>query len=212
MQATRLAAPRVLLATLVLTLAACATSPAPRFYTLDHPLPPVSADPVAGPRIIVGPVAVPERVDRPQLVVRQGEHQVRLLEQHRWAAPLPDEIARVLAAQLSSLLGSERVSAASFAGMGGADFRVALDFRLFESEPGVAVTQDVLWSVTRVGDGVMRSGRSLAREPVQGAGYAAVADAHGRALQAIARDIAAALRDLVALPAFAQPADSSPRR
>jgi uncharacterized lipoprotein YmbA len=47
--------------------------------------------------VSVGPVSIPAVVDRPQIVVATGPNQVRLEEFNRWAAPLQNSIARVVA-------------------------------------------------------------------------------------------------------------------
>ena len=91
----------------LLLVGACGNPPRERFYTLDAPEPPVAAD--GAPSIAVGPVSVPELVDRPQLVVRLGANQVALEEQARWAEPLRGAIARVVAANLATALGARVV-------------------------------------------------------------------------------------------------------
>ena len=170
----------------LLLIGACGSPPRERFYTLDAPEPPVAAD--GAPSIAVGPVTVPELVDRPQLVVRLGANQVALEEQARWAEPLRGAIARVVAANLAAALGARVVGQRN----GDPDYRVTLDVQRFESTPGEAVLIDAAWSVVPKA-GERRSGRSLAREKPQGKDYDALAAAHSAALAAISRDIAATL-------------------
>ena len=50
--------------------------------------------------IRVDPVLPPELINRPQLVLRTGEHEVRILENERWAGPLADDLGQVLLAGL----------------------------------------------------------------------------------------------------------------
>ncbi|MGH8734575.1 MAG: PqiC family protein, partial [Burkholderiales bacterium] len=96
----------------VAVLASCGSPPKDRFYTLSAAG--VAANVTAAEArdpIVVGPVTLPEVVDRPQLVVRIGANEVAILEQHRWAEPLKSEIPRLIARTLSQLLGTSRVSA-----------------------------------------------------------------------------------------------------
>jgi len=90
---------RSMLAALALFIGACASAPE-HLYTLDA----VEHVPVADrsnlPLVLVGPVTVPEIVDRPQLVVREGKYAVVLKEQERWATPLKESLPMVVAAQL----------------------------------------------------------------------------------------------------------------
>ena len=81
----------VLLVIATLALAACATSPPSRFYTLSGP--PAPAAPATTLSIAVGPVAIPAVVDRPEIVVSVGENEVWLDEFNRWASPLAEAIA-----------------------------------------------------------------------------------------------------------------------
>ena len=180
-------------------LAGCATTPRENFYTLSAGAPAEGvaerADPIAA-SVAVGPVSLPEVVDRPQLVVRIAANRVAILEQQRWAGPLKTEIARVIAENLGQLLGTPRASADPENVMGDADYRVLVDVQAFESVPGEQVAIDVLWSIRRRASGDARIGRSTVRERTGGAGYDAVAGAHSRALANVSRDIAEAVRAL----------------
>ena len=92
----------MLIATLLGTalVAACASSPTTRFYTLGSgkPLGPISATPY---RIAIGMVTVPDAVDRPQIVTRISNNQLHINDFSRWAEPLKFEIPRVIAANLA---------------------------------------------------------------------------------------------------------------
>ena len=84
----------VFLFALVVAGAGCA-SPRSNFYTLNSAAKPVATR--ADTSVSVGPVSVPAAVDRPQIVMRLGPNRVAIDEFHRWASPLPDAIARVVA-------------------------------------------------------------------------------------------------------------------
>jgi uncharacterized lipoprotein YmbA len=180
---------------LVLALAACATPLTERFYTLDAGAPP--SQPAAHParyRIAVGPVTVPALVDRPQMVLRDSAHRVALAEQSRWAEPLKDGIERVVAGNLALLLGEAEVATASQGAAAAPSCRVLLDVQRFDSALGEAATLEVLWTVRAADDSVAAAGRSAIREPAGGPGYDALVAAHDRALVALSREIAAAMR------------------
>jgi uncharacterized protein len=171
---------------LPMLLLACGSPPRERFYTLDAPEPPAAA--AAPYSIAVGPVSVPELVDRPQFVVRVGANQVAIAEQARWAEPLKSAIARVVAANLAKELGA-RTQLRN----GDADYRVLIDVQRFESTPGDAVLLDAQWTVIGA-KGARRSGRSTQREPAQGRDYDALAAAHSAALAKLSSEIAEAIR------------------
>ncbi|ACC69842.1 PqiC family protein [Paraburkholderia phymatum] len=174
-------------------LAACA-SPRSSFYTLS---PDSTLESVGAPlsvAVVVGPVTIPELVDRPQLVTRVSGNEVRLDEFARWGEPLKSGVADVIAADLTRLLGSKQVSVSSQTVAGTEACRVRVDIVQFDSMPGEAVAVDALWTVRVAGRTTLLTGRSTVREPVQGTDEAALVAAHSRALAAVSREIAAAIR------------------
>jgi len=188
----RLASLAVLCAFVVVG-AGCA-SPRSNFYTLS-PTPKAAAT-AAGYSVAVGPVSVPATVDRPQIVVRVAPNQVAIDEFNRWASPLPDAIAQVVAANLASMLGTPHVTVFSHPTAAGAQYRVLVDVVVFDSAPGEAATLDAVWTVRSTRDGASRSGRTTGKEPVQDREYATLAAAHSRALGRLSEDLAEAIRAL----------------
>jgi uncharacterized lipoprotein YmbA len=183
---------RILSLTLaVLLAAACASSPPTRFHALATPAPAPGARALDGPAVTVGPVAIPDAVDRPQLVTRRGETEVRIEEFERWAAPLRSELARALAEHLSALRPDARI-AVSAAGDAAPRYRVALDVRRFDLSPGTGATLDAVWAVTADGR-TLASARTVVAESAGGSGIEALVAAQSRAVERLARDIAAAL-------------------
>jgi hypothetical protein len=187
----------------MLAIAGCGTSPKPRFYTLS-PQPavaeaPAGTAPTDRPRIRVGPVMLPDAVNRPQLVTRVGANEVAIEEQHRWAGPLKDEIPRILAADLERLTRNPRLTADPFAAATAADYRLTVDFQRFEGVVGDDVTLDALWIVRRANGDVVSTGRSVLHEPAGAPGYAALTAAYSRALSKLADSIAPALSALPAI-------------
>jgi uncharacterized protein len=177
---------------LAVTLAAgCSTAPA-RFYSLSST---ATADgtPVTPARVAVGPVAIPASVDQPEFVVQVAANQVQVDEFNRWVSPLGDGIARTVAGDLVVLLGTPEVASAQLANFT-PDYRVTIDVQRFESVQGQAATLEAVWTVRKTAGGEIRSGRTVAREPVQGQGFDALAAAHSQALAKMSGDIAAAIR------------------
>jgi hypothetical protein len=137
-------------------------------------------------------------VDRPQFTVQVATNRVALDEFNRWAAPLSDNIARVVTEDLVVLLGTPRVATAPLANFESA-YRVTIDIQRFESMRSAAgrnegVLVEAVWVVRKTTGGAARSGHSLANEPAQGTDFEALAAAHSRALAKVSSDIAAAIR------------------
>lgn len=181
-----------------LLVAGCVGSPAPRieYYTLASPDPGVAPPSSASPSVFVGPISVPAAVDRTQMVLSTGPNAVRISDGERWAEPLRDGIARVVAETLARDLGSSRVLASRMAAGTPVDYRVSIEVQRFDSSLREGATVDALWTLTTTRGGPSRNGRTRAHEAVAAQTPAALAAAHGRALQRVAGDIAAAIRDM----------------
>jgi uncharacterized lipoprotein YmbA len=173
-------------------LAGCARSPRVNYYALE-PVARADGALVArnAPTLAVGPVTLSEMVDRPQMVVRADGARVEILETRRWAEPLKSSIPRLLAANLSRLLGSAQVSVYPQAGAGKADYRIFVDIPRFEATAG-SVAVEAAWTIRRPAQGFQKTGRSQVTEP-RGEGYEALVAAYNRALAAVSRDIAEAI-------------------
>ena len=174
--------------------AGCGTSPPSRFYTLSGTTAAAAAP--SNLSIAVGPVTIPGAVDRPQMVVSTGANQVELDEFNRWAAPLGNNISRVVAMNLGTLLGTPNVSLFPQMLAANTDFRVAIEVQRFDSTPGDSALLDAVWIVRRTADGKSDTGRTTAREPVPEKSYDALVAAHSRAVARLSQDIATAVRGL----------------
>ena len=186
-------APRAIPYVLAALVAGCASSPS-HFYTLSANVAPVTATSTVS--VAVGPVTVPAAVDQPQIVVSTGANQVMFDEFNRWASPLQDNIARVVAENLVAALGTPRVTLFPQTLTSDADFRVVIEVRNFDSTPGKSAALDAVWTVRRTKDGKSETGRTSVREAVQEASYEALAAAHSRAVARMSQDIADTVKRL----------------
>jgi len=173
--------------------AGCASSPS-RFYTLSATAAPSAASSKLS--VAVGPVSVPAAVDQPQIVVNTSANQVTFDDFNRWASPLQDNIARVVAENLVALLGAPRVTLFPQTLNADVDYRVQIEIRNFESAPGKSASLDAVWTVRRTKDGKTETGRTSAREKVDDNGYEALAAAHSRGLARLSQDIADVVQTL----------------
>ncbi len=184
-------------------LTACGSSPRETYYTLSataamNGAAPASSEPPYS--IAVGPITLPDVVDRPQLVLRVGPNEVTFVELHRWAGSLKNEIPRIIADNLAGNLNVRQVAAYPQSAGDNATYRVLVDIQRFDSTLGESVTIDSLWTIKRQSDGASRTGRSTAKESSSGSSYEAVVAAHSRALATISRDIAEAIRAMSTTP------------
>ncbi len=108
------------------SLTGCGSSPRETYYTLSAGAAVNGATSASGESaysIAVGPITLPEVVDRPQFVLRAGPNEVSIVELHRWAGPLRSEIPRIIADNLAADLNVKRVAAYPQSAGDNADYR-----------------------------------------------------------------------------------------
>ena len=93
--------------TLPLVLAGCGTTPASKFYLLSAE----SAQLPSGttPSLGVGPIEIPEYLNRNALVYNREGNRLHIANFERWAEPLDSSISRVIRLNLASLLDTQNV-------------------------------------------------------------------------------------------------------
>ena len=187
----------LILIALTTALAGCASAPS-KFYTLNSTAV-KNSSPLSDCSIVIGAVSIPAVVDRPQFTVQTGPNEVSVNEFNRWAAPLNESIARVVAGDLATLLGTGKVAATPLANFDSA-YRVSIEVQRFESTPGKSAMIEAVWVVRKTGADETHSGRTVANETVQGETFEALAAAHSQALAKLSGDIAAAIRAEAASP------------
>ncbi|MFJ7311859.1 membrane integrity-associated transporter subunit PqiC [Pseudomonas sp. NPDC098747] len=131
-------------------LGACRSDPI-SFHTLT-PVQPGAGR--SGSEIAIEGITVPPQVDRPQIVIRQGNSGLAILETEWWGASLADELRSALIDQLSSASGQQKLS-------------VRVDVQRFDSIPGQYGLIDVKWRLRPLGaaDSSLLTCRSVLQTP-----------------------------------------------
>lgn len=186
-------------AAIVAALAGCASAPPDQFYTLTDSAAaaPAAAAPAAAPLYIeMRPVTVPDQVRRNQMVVAKGDGQVDLLEHHRWASKLDDQIGSALSLGIAAQLGAVDVYS-NPAPPGAAVYRISASVQRFESKLDDYALVDTVWSVRRTGEREVLTCRSVFRESA-GSGHAGLVAGHRAALAKLSARIADGVRSQAA--------------
>ncbi|WP_397448756.1 membrane integrity-associated transporter subunit PqiC [Pseudomonas sp. NA-150] len=176
-----------------LSLAACTSAPT-RYYTLvpgENASQASTRTAAAGFQFEMQPVRIPVQVDQPQVVVRESNGALAILETERWSAPLADEFHDSLSAEMERKLGIRDLAGLPKA-PGVAILSLQTDVRRFDTVPGQYALIDVVWSISRRNEGDAR--RSLTCSSVirqsAGAGVQSVVLAHQQAIATLATTIA----------------------
>ena len=127
----------ILLGTSV-TLSGCLSRSQPsRFYLLQSSL--ILEETVLnqeGIKIALGPVSLPQHLDRPQIVTRVGENEFKLDEFNQWAESLSDNITLVLGRNLAVLLSTRNIVSFTDQGAEQMDYQVKVNIIRFSGVPG----------------------------------------------------------------------------
>ena len=178
------------------------TSPAVEYYTLA-PLPRTEAAASTRPQftIAVRPVALPDLLERPQIVTRTGESTVSVSDFQRWAGMLKKDFSRVLVEDLNILLQDVRAAAATDDIALDPEFIVAVHVNRFDGRPEDGVRLSAVWSVRHLkGKHELAVRESLIEEKNETPGYPGLVSAHSRAVASLSREIAAEIRTMKAAP------------
>ena len=204
-----------LLALLLLPLGACTPTPPARLYTLA-PAEAAPIEPGTGTVVGLGPVELPSYLDRPEIVTREGPHEVAIGEFDRWVEPLQPMVVRLLADRLRQATGSREV--VPLPARWGAEPRhaVAVLVDRFDADETGQVVLDARWRYYQTSDGrSLRSGHEVislppgpASAPATDYGYdmpardyPALVATMAHAVDELARRIAAALPGTARAPA-----------
>jgi hypothetical protein len=180
----------------LLLAAGCAAALPSRLYTLAPAADAVPAQEAgAGPVLGLGPVSLPDYLDRPEIVTRTGDYGVRLGELDKWAEPLEPMFLRLLAERLRRETGSREVVLLPSRRDTEPASAVEVDVDRFDAGESGEVVLDARWRVRQTESGrTLRAGRSLIRERGTAVpGYGGIVAAMSRAVDGLAREIAAAV-------------------
>ncbi len=145
----------------------------------------------------VGPIKIPEYLDRPQMATRSTLNSLEFAEFDKWAEPLDKNLASVLAENLSILLSTDRVVVFPWVGSRHVLYQVTVDVSQMEYTPDGKAVLVAGWSVFgNDGDKLLETKRSRIIVPVQSTGFEAVASAQSRAIGDMSREIAACIESL----------------
>jgi hypothetical protein len=197
--------PTALWLSAALALAGCSIlQPQPdpsRFYVLTASVE-EAAVPAGGADELMlglGPIKLPDYLDRAQMVTRVGPNQVVFSEFERWAERLERNFSRVLGENLSRLLGTEKIISLPAFIPAPLRFEVPIEVLRFESDDRGVVELWARWAIRNASDRkLLHAHESRVTETANGTETQAVVAALGRAVGKLGEEIAAEVRRLSA--------------
>ena len=178
-------------------------TPATRFYVLnslyseenaDRPeLVMVSKDITLG----VGPINLSQTLDRPQIIIRTGQNEIRVADLDRWAAPLQENIINVLTDNLSTLLSTGSILKFPWRTTIPIDYQIALEITRFDGTPGGNVDLRARWGIWgESGRKIYTKSKTVLTEPIGGDTIAEMVAAQSRLVAKLSLEIAEEIKRL----------------
>ena len=142
----------------------------------------------------IGPVTIPETVNRPNIVTPLDSNQVEVAEYHRWSEPLIENISRVVVTNIANRLSLSKLYAYPWLG-NPVDYQVRIDVLQMTGTPAESVSMQVRWQVLT---GEKPRQLLLTRiteydESISIEGYSAMVSAYSRLVAALSDDISKAV-------------------
>jgi uncharacterized protein len=145
----------------------------------------------------VGPVQLPEYLDRPELVIRTSPNGFELSETDRWAEPLSDNLRHVLASDLANLLGNTNMVQFPWDPGTRLDYIVHLQFQRFEVDKTGNAKLSARWELNSFqGDQLLASRDAKLSNPSSAMTGDAAAAALSQDVAELAEQIASAIAQL----------------
>jgi len=179
---------------LALLLVACRSANT-EYYTLMSP-PREQPTPMTETfQLDVLPVDVPPEVDRPEIVVREGRGKLTPVETRSWISPLARELRHALSDDLTNALRVRDVAGATpVAGI--PTYRIKLVVQRFDSSLGARASIEAISTIRDANSQAPAVVCSHRASHGAGPGYEQLAEAHQRAVAAIAAQVAATIRGI----------------
>lgn len=186
---------------MLLLLGGCGSSAPANFYLLQAQPAPPSLKPespaISHKAIGIGPVEIPEYLDRPQLVVRTGDNTVQINEFERWAEPLREGVIRVVTDNLAGLLATERIEVYPWRSQLMIDYRLVLNLSRFDAAADGQTTLAGWWTLyDTVNRQVSMRKPILLTASIESRKVEAMVDGQSHLLAKLCEEIAVAIRNL----------------
>lgn len=139
-----------------LALAACGASPPLRYHTLTGAAPAAEVPTRGGAALLVEvlPIAIPERVNREEIVFAGTDRTLELHDSERWAAPLADEFRQAIDDALWRRLRAADIYAAPVPTGGGVpQYRLAVRIERLDVIPGRIAVVEGSWTARMLPQG-----------------------------------------------------------
>jgi uncharacterized protein len=179
----------------LLLLVGCASNVSSRYYVLNS----LAAEgkvqsEESCPAIGIGPIKLPEYLNRTQIVTRTSPNELTLAYFDLWAEPLTESVPRLLGENVSQLVCTKEIVFFPWRPSHIPDVRVEVDVLKMDGPLGGSVSFEAWWSVSHGKEKISR--KATYTEAIGDQSYNALVQAESRVLANLSRDIAGSIKQL----------------
>ena len=177
---------------LMILIGACGSSPPVHYYSLTALETDYSRDAEGSLAIGVGPLRLPDYLERTRIVTRRGDSEVIVDDFNRWAEPVEDAIHRIIATNVDSLLDDVIVVGFPYNHYADMNGQVIGRIDRFDTDENGRVVLLAQWGIlTPDSDVIVAPRRSrYEAQATNAADYGAIAAAMSEVIAEFSRDIA----------------------
>ena len=182
----------------LLVLSACVSSPPVRYYSLSPIDTDYQQDPDDAVMLGIGPLSIPDYLNRSQIVTRDVDAQMRVDDFSRWTEPLVDSMYRIISTDVDNLLHGVVVVMYPYEAVvrSHLDYRLVGDVNRFDADSSGLVVLEIQWAIVDTEANLLvpaRRNRYQAQMVTSG-DYGAMVAAMNDVLSQFSRDVADRLK------------------
>ncbi|MBW1855520.1 MAG: membrane integrity-associated transporter subunit PqiC [Deltaproteobacteria bacterium] len=146
----------------------------------------------------IGPINIPEHLDRHEIVTRTSLNRLEIAEFDRWGGSLKGDFANVLAENLSILLSTDHLFFYPWRVSAPIDYQIMVDVTRFEGVLGESVSLSTRWTLIsgERDKNVLLMKSSNINEQTIGKSYEDMVAAQSRTLEKLSQEIAEAIKNI----------------
>ena len=145
--------------------------------------------------IAIGPIEIPEYLDRAEIVTRAKENQLMISEFDLWGGSIKTEISRVLIENIGSLLDRDGLAVVAWKTTMPESYRVPVILYRFDAVQDGSLTLRAQWAVfDKDGKSLLSFQEAIVTKPAKGSGYDVLVALMSEALGDLSKTIAENLR------------------
>lgn len=182
----------------LLVLSACVSSPPVRYYSLNPIDTDYQQDPDDAVMLGIGPLSIPDYLNRSQIVTRDVDAQMRVDDFSRWTEPLADSMHRIVSTDVDNLLHGVVVIMYPYEAVvrSHLDYRLVGDVNRFDADSSGLVVLEIQWAIVDTEANLLvpaRRNRYQAQMVTSG-DFGAMVAAMNDVLSQFSRDVAGRLK------------------